>query len=117
MAQYRARAKAGWEASATVRAEHGADKMTGSGGTGPGDGHQSSENKQALAAKEEENEVHMFIENPRPTHTKYPNGFGFRNLASHLLLLMVSTGSSSNLMRPESNSSRVGAIFYAYVQG
>eukprot|EP00752_Nemacystus_decipiens_P011596 g10298.t1 len=55
MAQYRARAKAGWEASASARAGHDGDKVDGSGGTGAGD-KQSSENEQALAAREEENQ-------------------------------------------------------------
>lgn len=56
MAQYRARAKAGWQASASSRAELDANKMAGSGRVGDGDGF-SSEGKQALAAKEEENQV------------------------------------------------------------
>lgn len=60
MAQYRARAKAGWEASASAKAEQGADKMAGTGGAGAGD-DQSSENAQTLAAREIENQVHVNI--------------------------------------------------------
>ena len=58
MAQYRARAKAGWEASAASRAEDGAKNSTGYGGSGQGTaGSLSAEGVQALAQKEGENQV------------------------------------------------------------
>lgn len=60
MAQYRARAKAGWEASASSRAEQGANKLNGNGGAGAENGEElPPEGKQVLAAKEEENQVHF----------------------------------------------------------
>lgn len=56
MAQYRARAKAGWEASAASRAEQDASNPAG----GEGDratADSFAEAKQALAAKDDENQV------------------------------------------------------------
>lgn len=59
MAQYRARAKAGWEASASARAEQSADKTAGAGRAAGGAGDdETPENRQALTAREEENQVH-----------------------------------------------------------
>lgn len=56
MAQYRARAKAGWEASAASRAEQDANHAEGTPAGGVG-AALSSEEKQALVEKEEENQV------------------------------------------------------------
>lgn len=62
MAQYRARAKAGWEAAAASRAEQNANSTVGngeglwSGGVG---GTLTAEGTEALRAKEEHNKVIM----------------------------------------------------------